>query len=118
LKPLAPFVILGDLNASSVDGNAMNAGISSLLAHVDIQDAMPSSEGAEKHTQDNINAKHHTAFWRMRADYVLPSKMGLTIKGAGVYWPTKDEDTYRLIKDRAASSDHRMVWLDLLLNNK
>jgi len=111
----APFIILGDLNASSVDGDAMNAGISALLMHDNIQDAMPQSQGAKTHTQDNENAKHHTAFWRMRADYVLPSKVGFTIKDSGVYWPTEDEETFRLIKDRSASSDHRMVWLDLLL---
>jgi len=117
LKSLSPFVILGDLNASNVDGNAMNAGISSLLNNDQIQDAKPQSQGAIKHTQDNINAKNHTAFWRMRADYVLPSKMGFDIKNSGVYWPTELEDTFRLIKDRSASSDHRMVWLDLLVTN-
>jgi len=115
LKDSNPFVILGDLNASDVDGNAMNAGISGLLIHDNIQDAMPKSQGAKKHTLDNVNAMHHTAFWRMRADYVLPSKAGIDIINSGVYWPTEDEDTFRLIRDRAASSDHRMVWLDLLL---
>jgi endonuclease/exonuclease/phosphatase family metal-dependent hydrolase len=117
LKSLSPFVILGDLNASNVDGNAMNAGISALLNNDQIQDAKPQSQGAIKHTKDNINAKNHTAFWRMRADYVLPSKMGFDIKNSGVYWPTESEDTFRLIKDRSASSDHRMVWLDLLVTN-
>jgi len=115
LKLSAPFVILGDLNASSKDGDAINAGISGLLMHDNIQDAMPESQGAKIHTLDNKNARHHTAFWRMRADYVLPSKVGFTIKDSGVYWPTENEDTFRLIKDRSASSDHRMVWLDLLL---
>jgi hypothetical protein len=118
LADASTFVILGDLNASNVDGNAMNQGISGLLKHEKVEDPMPQSQGAEKHTLDNINAKHHTAFWRMRADYVLPSKLGFDIKGSGVFWPEKDEDTFKLIKDRAASSDHRMVWLDLLLKNK
>ncbi len=115
LKNSSPFVILGDLNASSVDGSAMTAGISNLLTHNNIQDVLPQSRGAKKHTHDNVNAMHHTAFWRMRADYVLPSKTGIDITNSGVYWPTEDEDTFRLIKDRAASSDHRMVWVDLLL---
>jgi endonuclease/exonuclease/phosphatase family metal-dependent hydrolase len=117
LKLSSPFVILGDLNASNVDGNAINAGISALLNNDKIQDAKPQSQGAIKHTQDNVNAKNHTAFWRMRADYVLPSKIGFDIKSSGVYWPLATEDTFRLIKDRAASSDHRMVWLDLLITN-
>jgi hypothetical protein len=118
LANTSPFVILGDLNASDVDGSAMNEGISGLLKHEKVEDPMPQSQGAEKHTLDNINAKHHTAFWRMRADYVLPSKLGFDIKGSGVFWPEKDEDTFRLIKDRAASSDHRMVWIDLIIKNK
>lgn len=51
----------------------------------------------------------------MRADYVLPSKVGFNIINSGVFWPEKDSKEYRLIKDRQASSDHRMVWLDLAL---
>jgi hypothetical protein len=89
-----------------------------LLTHNNIQDAMPQSKGAINHTLDNVNAKHHTAFWRMRAEYVLPSKTGIDIINSGVYWPKKDDETFRLIKDRAASSDHRMVWVNLLLKNK
>ena len=118
LKASSPFVILGDLNASNVDGSAIISGISNLLTHDNIQDVMPHSQGAKEHTLDKENAKHHTAFWRMRADYVLPSKTGIDIKNSGVYWPTVDEDTFRLIKDRAASSDHRMVWVDILLQTK
>ena len=118
LKESSPFVILGDLNASNVDGSAISSGISNLLTHNNIQDVMPQSQGAKEHTLDKENAKHHTAFWRMRADYVLPSKTGIDIKNSGVYWPTENEDTFRLIKDRAASSDHRMVWVDILLKSK
>ena len=115
LKPSLPFVILGDLNASNVDGDAMNAGITSLLDNPLIQDAMPFSQGAQKHSQNNNNAKYHTAFWKMRADYVLPSVIGFDIIDSGVFWPLKTANTFRLIKDRKASSDHRMVWLNLSL---
>lgn len=117
LKTSSPFVILGDLNASTVDGDALTAGISALLSHDKIQDTKPQSQGAKQHSPDNVNAKYHSAFWRMRADYVLPSKMGVSIKASGVFWPTDNEDTFRLIKDREASSDHRMVWVELLLKN-
>jgi endonuclease/exonuclease/phosphatase family metal-dependent hydrolase len=118
LKAFLPFVILGDLNASNVDGDAMNTAITSLLTNPLIQDAMPVSQGAEKHSQDNINAKHHTAFWKMRADYVLPSVTGFDVIDSGVFWPINTENTFRLIKDRSASSDHRMVWLNLAIKNK
>jgi hypothetical protein len=117
LKPQQRFVILGDLNASSFDGDAMNNGISALLNSRKIQDAMPKSNGGEMHSKNNLNAKHHTAFWRMRADYVLPSAQGFTLINAGVFWPEENDDTFRLIKERSASSDHRMVWLDLSIKN-
>jgi endonuclease/exonuclease/phosphatase family metal-dependent hydrolase len=117
-KSTQPFVILGDLNASNVDGNAINKGISALLNHPEIQDIMPQSKGAKLHTADNINAKHHTAFWKMRADYILPSKTGFNIENSSVFWPEKSDNTFRLIKERSASSDHRLVWLDLTIKNK
>lgn len=113
IKAEQSFIILGDLNASSTDGAAIKSGISNLLNSSNIQDVMPQSKAAKLHSPDNINAKHHTAFWRMRADYVLPSAFGLTINDSAVFWPLKSEETYRLIKDRSASSDHRLVWLEL-----
>lgn len=117
LKAEQSFVILGDLNASSKDGDAKKDGISNLINNRQIQDVMPQSEAAKHHSPDNINAKHHTAFWRMRADYVLPSVIGLTINKSGIFWPLKTKDTYRLIKDRSASSDHRLVWVELTTQN-
>jgi endonuclease/exonuclease/phosphatase family metal-dependent hydrolase len=113
IKAKQTFVILGDLNASTVDGDAVKTGISSLITAQGIQDVMPQSSGGKMHTPDNIHAKHHTAFWRMRADYVLPSVHGLTIEKSGVFWPLETEENYRLIKDRQASSDHRLVWIEL-----
>jgi hypothetical protein len=118
LTSCGPFVILGDLNASNVEGDALNSAISSLLNNDKIQDALPQSEGGKRHSQNNAHAKYHTASWRMRTDYALPSKSGLIIEKSGIYWPTENEETFRLIKNRAASSDHRMVWIDLLLKTK
>ncbi|WP_206486391.1 endonuclease/exonuclease/phosphatase family protein [Thalassotalea sp. G2M2-11] len=107
------FVILGDQNASATEGDAKRQAIQSLLSHPNVQDAQPQSLGAKQHKKDNPLAKHHTAYWGMRADYVLPSKFGFNIIKSGVYWPTEDSEQYRLIKDRQASSDHRLVWVDL-----
>jgi hypothetical protein len=53
-------------------------------------------------------------------DYVLPS-VGLKITGSGVFWPKKDSPLARLIAAgefrgrRPATSDHRLVWVDLAL---
>ena len=107
------FVILGDLNATTVDGNAIKSGIASLLDHNNIQDAMPHSQAGKLNNPDNINAKFHTAHWGMRVDYVLPSKVGLSIKNSGIFWPLSTDKKFRLIRDRKASSDHRLVWVEL-----
>ena len=119
LKAGQRFIIMGDQNASSVEGDAImtkkSQGIIALLNSDKIQDSLPKSIGGQNHSNENINSMHHTAYWGMRADYVLPSTVGFTIKKSGVFWPQKNEDTYRLIKDRQASSDHRLVWVDVEL---
>jgi len=117
IKAEQAFVILGDFNATTVDGNAIKAAIASLLNNAKIQDVMPQSQAGKLHNPDNINAKHHTSNWGMRVDYVLASVLGITINDSGIFWPLKTEETYRLIKGRTASSDHRLVWLDLTIND-
>ena len=113
------FVILGDQNASVSDGDAIkedtSKGIVALLSSDKIQDPMPASTGGGLHSPKNENAKHHTAYWGMRADYVLPSTNNFTIIDSGVFWPEKNDDSYRLIENRQASSDHRLVWVDVEL---
>jgi len=107
------FIVAGDLNASPVEGSAMPSGISGLINHPRINDTMsPKSEGGRAHSPDNINGAEHTAGWRMRVDYVLPSS-GLNVVSSGVFWPTQDDPLYRLIKDRQSSSDHKLVWVDV-----
>lgn len=119
LRTNQPFIIVGDLNASRVEGDAImtetSLGIVALLNTDKIQDPLPLSLGGQSHSSENINAAHHTAYWEMRADYVLPSKFGFIIKKSGVFWPHKNEETHRLIKNRQASSDHRLVWVDIEL---
>jgi len=111
-----PFVFLGDLNASTTDGDAISEGIASITQHSNVNDIVPSSDGGRLHSPDNKNGASHTAHWRMRADYVLPSKTGWKVVGSGVFWPKENEETYRLIENRQASSDHRLVWVDLALD--
>ncbi|TDE16422.1 endonuclease/exonuclease/phosphatase family protein [Dyadobacter psychrotolerans] len=106
------FVIMGDQNASPDEGNAITDGIRSLLAHPKINnDTPPASKGGAQHSPDNAFAKNHTAFWRMRADYVLPSKTGFKVLDSGVFWPAKGEVMSDLVEKRESSSDHRLVWV-------
>ncbi|WP_076417893.1 endonuclease/exonuclease/phosphatase family protein [Colwellia sp. UCD-KL20] len=115
IAPNSAFVIMGDQNASSVDGDAIKEGITNLLAHPNIQDSKPGSKGGKAHNPNNPYSKNHTAHWGMRADYVLPSKNLITIINSGVFWPLPTDDEFRLVKDRAASSDHRLIWVDISL---
>jgi hypothetical protein len=129
LKPADRFVVVGDLNADPFDGEARRAAIAALLGHPRLQDPGPQSPGAAEAAQDGANAAHagpaaqDTADWRddpgpgnLRVDYVLPSA-GLTVTGAGVFWPAADTPLARLVavERTPASSDHRLVWVDLAL---
>ncbi len=110
------FVLLGDQNASPDEGNAIAEGIKSLLAHPKINsDTVPSSKGGAEHSPTNNFAKNHTAFWRMRADYVLPSRSGFKVLDSGVFWPAKGEPMSGLVEKRESSSDHRLVWVKVKL---
>jgi len=115
ITPNSAFVIMGDQNASSVDGDAIKEGITDLLAHPNIQDIQPSSKGGKANNTNNPYSKNHTAHWGMRADYVLPSKNHISVLNSGVFWPLAEDGEFRLVKNRAASSDHRLVWVDISL---
>lgn len=117
LAPHTRFVIAGDLNASDdADSANVTGTIEQLLDHPLLQtDLIPQSMGAVEHTPAALNSAFHTASWRKRADYVLPSVYGLEVLGAEVFWPTQDDPLARLVSSRSASSDHRLVWVDIRL---
>ena len=111
-----PFVIMGDLNASAEEGDSHKAAISALLQHPKIQqEPIPQSMGGTMNAPKNPLSKYHTAGWKMRADYVLPSRSGLEVIASGVYWPTPLEPMHALVATRGASSDHRLVWVKVRL---
>jgi len=130
LGPEAPFVVLGDLNADPLDGGSYEGAVRQLLDHPRIDaSVVPTSAGAASaaarqgggNDRQRGDPRADTADFgdalgasgNRRADYVLPSR-GLATCNAGVFWPTPDEPEYALVNDdTAASSDHRLVWLDL-----
>jgi hypothetical protein len=71
--------------------------------------------GGDINQPQNPLSKFHTASWGLRVDYVLPSAHGFDLIDNGIFWPTKSEETYRLIKNREASSDHKLVWSELMI---
>lgn len=110
------FVILGDLNSSPDEGDAYRGAIVQLSQHALIHATpVPRSTGGKQHSPNSAFADTHTAGWRMRADYVLPSKQGFELLNNGVFWPAPGETFAELVQHRAASSDHRLVYARLRL---
>lgn len=110
------FVVLGDLNSSPNEGDSIKSAIQNLLSSPIIDSScVPTSEAGEKLRPNNRFAAQHTAAWGLRVDYALPSQFGLSVKRCGIFWPTKNDPQYRLISSRKASSDHRLVWVDVEL---
>lgn len=122
LKPGSWFVVAGDLNADPLDGDSVEAAVRQVLDAPRVQDPKPTSEGGvvAAEEQGGINAEHRgdpaldtgdfddTSPGNLRSDYVLPSR-GLPVRGAGVFWPTPQEELSRLND----TSDHHLVWVDV-----
>lgn len=134
LNEYSRFVIMGDLNASTVEGDAKTVdkvrAITALLhdplvaaGFSELQDAqhIPKRTGGltpDSHRTGSQSkfALFHTAQWRMRADYVVPSRFGLDTIAGGVYWPGSEDEEHSLVtitEESPSSSDHRLVWLDV-----
>lgn len=128
----SPFVVLGDLNASVAQGDAFSPAtgraIQQLLNHEKVMPGLddsqqntvsPTSLGGADNAGNNDLSQYHTAVWKMRADYVIPSKNGWTLTGAGVFWPDATDPLHHLVStqdNQPSSSDHRLVWTDLKLH--
>jgi hypothetical protein len=125
----AEYVIVGDLNADPVDGDSLPGAIQQLLDLDGVHDPLPSSDGAVEaaEVQAGANTIHEgdpaldtadfaddPAPGNLRADYVLASG-GFDVADAGVFWPSSDDPHSALVGgDPATSSDHRLVWADLV----
>lgn len=124
----ARFVILGDYNADPNDGGSVAAAIGQLLDHPRVAKRVtPTSIGArEAAAQGGANTTHRTPAEQdtadfsepnpgnLRVDYALPSA-NLKVVGTGVFWPATKEDGADLMvmRPKAATSDHRLVWVDV-----
>lgn len=112
------FVLVGDFNAADM-GDKHRPDVIEQLTHSPLVNSsvVPVSEGGSESSEASFSDRF-TAYWGARADYVLPSRYGFEVKDAGVFWPAKQDPLYRLVKDRKASSDHRLVWTDLVITTK
>lgn len=111
------FVILGDQNSSADEGDAIREGIGALLRNPLINtQPVPASKGGASSKPNNPHARFHTAFWGMRADYVLPSVYGFKVIGSGVWWPAAGQPGAQWVAKRESSSDHRLVWVKVVVS--
>lgn len=129
LKPGSRFVVVGDQNSDPKDGDSVPGAIQQLLENRRINSFVrPTSKGAVEaaEQQGGANDSHQspsrydTADFaeppgNIRADYVLPSRTLLPLR-ARVFWPTSDDPLSRLTGSYPPpTSDHRLVWTDILL---
>lgn len=123
------FLILGDLNGDPHDGQGKE-GIALLLAAPQILNyPAPTSLGAIEaaREQGGANADHAgnpaedtedaadvDGPGNLRLDYVLPSQE-MRVVASGVFWPESTDPLHALVAgaEHPASSDHRLVWIDL-----
>ncbi len=116
LDPAASFVLLGDLNADPVNDQAPygRTAIGQLLDHPRVADPLPTGPGgvAEERPYDG-RRDTRTSSWG-RIDYALPSA-DLEVQGSGVFWPAPGNPLRRLVDGEARSSDHRLVWIDVVI---
>lgn len=106
------FVIMGDQNASTVEGDGTDNPMQLLLGNSLVQDPMPFSQGGIENTPESEFSANHTASWAMRADYVLPSTYGLEVVQSAVFWPTSDNALSSLASANTPT-DHRLVYVDM-----
>jgi hypothetical protein len=130
LRPGASFVIAGDQNSDPLDGDSIRGAIQQLLDNPRVNTKFtPSSAGAVEAAllQGGANTTHlsdpqfdtadfaDSAPGNLRADYVLPSK-NLRIVDGAVFWPVQGAPGSELTGVFPfPSSDHRLVWLDVLV---
>jgi len=128
LEKGARFVILGDLNADPIDGSGLHEGIRGLLDSKQVNNqTTPKSEGAveaatmqgKQNATHQGNAANDTGDFNdanpgnLRCDFVLPSA-NMDIASSGVFWPSS-EGISQEEKKMIDATDHRLVWVDLLL---
>jgi hypothetical protein len=131
LAPGSSFVIAGDQNSDPLDGDSIPGSIQQLLDNPRVNTSVtPSSAGAVEASEDQtnlgVNASHQTdpahdtadfaePPGNLRADYVLPSR-NLRITDAAVFWPVQADPLSALTGTFPfPSSDHRLVWVDVMI---
>jgi endonuclease/exonuclease/phosphatase family metal-dependent hydrolase len=117
------FLIIGDLNARPDASDGVYEGkpaVQQLLQHARVQDtggrltSAGALAGREPGPPSYLERSTAVFSGGWRLDYLLPST-DVTVADGGVFWPDPGEDPEAAALAEAAS-DHRLIWLDLVLN--
>lgn len=133
------FVIVGDYNADPIDGDSVDKAAQQILLDPSVDGSViPTSPGAVQQSalHGGINTSHtgnpafdtadfaDTTPGNLRADYVLPSQVGLDPLAGSVFWPLNTDPTFPLVgtfdpslPGGFPSSDHRLVAMDLVVQD-
>ena len=113
------FVILGDLNASVYSQETRPGTLEQLFDHPLVNASFtPTSEGA-KHKCTGCGRRGRT-HRRLEEPSRLRIAFQMGLAGSGwrcFFGPQKGTPEHRLIASRKASSDHRLVYLDLQITD-
>ena len=113
--PAPPFVLLGDANLDTMDGDGLPDALRALLNHPVLTD--PAPRGTHRRTEPAqrgdaaLDTAIYTDLGGLRLGYVLPTR-DLKILASGVLWPPEDDPFAVTL---AAASHHYPVWIDMLL---
>jgi endonuclease/exonuclease/phosphatase family metal-dependent hydrolase len=115
LAPDALFVVMGDMNSDPARDEAPygRRAMDLILSLPRVQDPVPAgpgSTGGERPGPPRFLERRTAEFGRV--DYVLPSR-GLTVLASGIFWPAPESPTRALVEGPDASSDHRLVFVDV-----
>lgn len=110
--PTQQFFVLGTANLDPTKGQGRHHAIQSLLGHALLQDTNPKSD---QHGADTVDWPEPDP-GDMRVDYVLPSA-DWTVVQSGIFWPDAIASGPGSIGDDVAlASRHRLVWVDVLID--
>ena len=116
--PEPPFVVLGDANLDTADGDGIADAMLRLMAHPALQALSPKGASGRVEPSQKGDPEMDTADYSanngpggLRVEYILPSR-DLQITGAGVMWPNAGDPLSQVL---ATASRHRPVWVDIEL---
>lgn len=113
--PAPPFVLLGDANLDTLDGDGRPDALRALLNHPALTDPAPRRTHGRTEPGHRGDPALDTAIYAdlggLRLDYLLPSR-DLKSHAGGVLWPPADDP---LATTLATASHHYPVWMDLSL---